>query len=116
MSDFPIKENIKLVGSFLTSVVVVIGLIIWLAQLNWVALRSTEKNTQQDLMMTNFQERQLIVTNNLNKSTLLLSILIDEVKTLKISVNDHQKEAEKWKEKIRQNERNFNDFNENSNN
>ena len=112
MAESQASRNIKLVGSILSAGIIVVGLVVWLAQLNWVALSSTAKNVQQDIMLNNFQERQLKVTENLNKSTLLLPILIDEVRELKISVNGHQKEAEKWKEKIRQNEHDIETFGE----
>jgi hypothetical protein len=112
MAESQLSGNIRLIGSILSVGIIVIGLIVWLAQLNWVALGGVETDKAQDIMLDNFQERQLKVTANLNKSTLLLSILIDEVRELKISVNGHQKEAEKWKEKIRQNEHDIETYGE----
>jgi hypothetical protein len=105
-----VTGGVRLFGGILSAGIIVVGLIVWLAQLNWVALSSTAKNVQQDIMLDNFQERQLIVTANLNKSTLLLSILIDEVRDLKMDVKDHHEEAEKWKEKIRNNTKDIETF------
>lgn len=101
-----ISASVKLLGSILVVGTIIIGFIIWLAQLNWYALQSTTKNAQQDQIQQEILAKQVKVTQNVNKTALLLSILMDEMKELKLKVDNHQTEAEMWKEKIRQNERN----------
>ena len=84
-----------------TAMLAFIGLIIWLVQLNFHALQSTERNGQQDQIQREILAKQVEVSNNVNQAALILEMLVDDVKALRYKVDTHQSEAEKWKEKIR---------------
>ena len=84
-----------------SGVVALIGLIIWLVQLNFHALQSTEKNGQQDILQQEILTKQVEVSQNLIEATLILDLLTEEVRAMRAKVDQHQIDSEKWKEKIR---------------
>ncbi|MGI9571134.1 MAG: hypothetical protein ACR2PH_15680 [Desulfobulbia bacterium] len=82
---------------------VVFGAIIWGVQLNWGVLRLIEENTEAAAIREEILAKQVAVTINLERTTLLLSVLEQKVEVLDDKVEAHEIEAEKWKERIRRN-------------
>lgn len=80
---------------------VILGFVIWLAQLNWHALEATAKNAEQDIIQKEILAQQVEVSTNVQQTAILLSQVVEEVKNLRASHTAHQIEAEKWKERIR---------------
>ena len=82
---------------------VVFGLIVWGVQLNWGVIKALGDNEKQYQVQQELVEKQGAVSQNVQKSAVLLNLLLEDFHDLERRVIDHQAEAERWKERIRQN-------------
>ena len=82
---------------------ILLGGIVWGVQLNYGLITALATNDKQDLIQQEILSKQVTVSNNVQQSTILLNLLMVEMKALRDKVDSHQMEAEMWKERIRQN-------------
>jgi len=112
-----ISAGVKILIGALTFLTTISAVVIWLMQLNWVALQSVDNDERQDIQIkqTSIAQQessrnQIILTNNVENLTKIIATLAEEVKYLRKSNQTHNIESEKWKEKIRNNEHDIETF------
>ena len=82
------------------TVVVIVGFIIWLVQLNFAVMTLTDAMAKLDGTVNTNSRNHIETSSVLNRTVILLDNMDRRMEKLEESVESHEKEAEQWKRKI----------------